>query len=358
MSTGTLAVDFAAVGRRIGLDEAGVARALQLHRDSIVIDGSAVCFRKNLSAPVSYDRYTVGGVTATNNTVTMPAAGLERALDEVNWCRRWIDANPDKVKLVLTVDDIHAAHREGLGGIILGPQDTAFIGHDLSLIGTFYDLGIRVLQLTYQSRNSVGDGCGEPFPGRLSRFGVDAVREMNRLGIVVDVSHTSEESSLHAVEVSEKPVILSHANPAALTKSIRTKSDGMIKAIAESGGVIGLTCLSAFVRLRPGRPTLLDWIEHVKYLVDLVGEDHVAIGLDLAEAMTEEDQKAGRRRYPEFATLDNDLPWEDNEVEDLTVPAEIPNVTLALVAGGFTDDQIRKILGLNFLRAFGEVWRA
>jgi len=332
-------------------------RARRLHRDAVVIDASSVVYRKGQSRPVRWDRYTDGGVTATNHTVTDPDAGLAEALGQVNDCRRWIEANADKVRLCLTADDIRAAHASGTGGIVFGPQDTAFLDRDLGRLGTFYDLGVRILQLTYQQRNTVGDGCGEPSPGKLSRFGIDLVREMEQTGVLVDLSHTSEATSFDVIDRATRTVVLTHAHPYALTPHIRAKSDALLKAVAETGGVIGLTTLSTFVQLDTTgrRPTIADYLAHIDYLVDLVGPDHVGIGSDLDESLSEADVLALPDQ--EFvATWFGPYTWQEHLVEGLTEAAELPAITAAMLGAGYDEATVRKILGGNFLRVFDDVW--
>jgi membrane dipeptidase len=347
----------AQLAEHLNLSDDDLTRVKELHQNSIVVDGSAVVYDRAMTLPVRYDRYSDGGVTATNHTVTIPACNLADALGELNACRRWISANPDKVVLCTSVADIEKAHADGLGGIVFGPQDTSYLETDLERVGIFYDLGIRVLQLTYQNRNFVGDGCGEPNPGGLSRFGISLVQEMQERGIVIDLSHCSHPTSFDAIARAAGPVVISHAHPAALAPHVRAKSDELLKAVAETGGVIGLTSLSEFVQLRSdgSRPTFDDYMTHMNYLIDLVGPDHVGVGLDLDETNTEEQEIAQSAVYPEFK--ERHYAWGEHLVENLTEATDFPNITAGLVAGGHDDETVRKIIGGNFLRVFGEVWR-
>ena len=347
-----------AVVKALGLDEDAVARALRVYNDTIVVDGSAVVFELGQTLPYRWDRYTAGGVTVTNHTVTMPDCSWIEAVAEITACRRWISDNSDKVTLCTTTSDIHRAKETGIGGIVFGPQDTSFLEKEIGRLDTVYDLGVRVLQLTYQHRNSVGDGCGEPNAGKLSRFGAEVVRRMEELGILVDLSHTSHPTSFDTIDRSTKPVVLSHAHPAALTPHVRAKSDELLKAIAATGGVVGLTSLSNFVKLRDdgSRPVLMDYIKHVDYLVNLLGPDHVGIGMDLDETNTEEEEVAQSGKYPEFR--EREFSWDDHLVENLEEAVDFPNVALGLVSIGYDNETIAKILGLNFMRVFEQVWKS
>jgi membrane dipeptidase len=180
---------------------------------------------------------------------------------------------------------------------------------------------------------------------------------MDNLGMVVDLSHCGATTAADAIKLSRNPVIFSHAHPNRLSPHVRAKDDDVLRALAERGGVIGITALSAFLydpaepRVRQGLPR---FVEHIKYLVDLIGIDHVGFGCDFDETNTPEKYKADHDAHPELST---GWSWEDKRIHDLTSAAEETNITRALVWGGFSDGEIRKILGENFLRVFKSVWR-
>jgi len=338
-------------GSDLGLDEAAEARAERLHRESLVIDCSGVVAYE----PEHFERTGAGGVDVVNHTVARPGQGLAESLAEINTCRRWIDANADRIVLARTADDIIQAKERGQESIVLGPQHSEFLGTDLSRLGTFHDLGVRIIQLTYQNRNWVGDGCGEPNPGGLSRFGRDLVAEMDRVGVVVDLSHVSHPTSFDAIELAAGPVILSHAHPAAVTPHVRAKSDDLIKALADKGGVIGLTALSPFTALTPGVwPGLPELRVHFEHVLNVVGADHVGIGFDFDETITYEHWLHAKQTHPEFVT---EHTYEQRRIRDLQDSSQALNITRILVSIGLDDESIRKILGLNFLRVFAAVWR-
>jgi membrane dipeptidase len=336
----------------VSLTDAQEERAERLHREAIVVDGSLTLKQDDRH----FELARAGGITATNHTVIWPDRDLHQALKEVNSCRRWIDQHPNQVLLATTVEHIHEAKRTGREAIIFGPQNTEMIGTDLDYLGTFYDLGVRILQLTYQRQNHVGAGCGEPRDGGLSTFGRRMVKEMNALGIVVDVSHGGRQTALDAMEVSSTPVIISHSHPYTPSPHVRAKDDDSLRALAAQGGVIGLTALSAFL-YRPERPRerpdLTAFVRHVQYLVDLIGVDHVGIALDFEETNTPEHYAASRLANPE---LNTGWSWEDKRIWDLEEVDQMPNVTRALVAAGFSDTEIAKMLGGNYLRVFEQVW--
>lgn len=330
-------------------------RARRLHEAAIVVDGSSVVRQE----PSHIERARAGGVTATNHTVTRPMSDLPTSLRELNSARRWIDANPDDVLLATTTGHIEDAKRTDREAIIFGPQNTEFIGTDLDLLGTTYDLGVRILQLTYQRQNWVGTGCGERHDAGLTTFGREFVREMNGLGMVVDVSHCGQQTGMDAVAASTAPVILSHAHPNRVAPHARAKDDELLRAIADSGGTIGLTAISMFLYdpAAPGvRPGLADLAKHFRYLIDLVGVDHVAIGSDFDETNTPEKYAADQAAHPEIYTDTAPFSWDDKRIHGLTHAGEELSISRVLVAEGLSDDEVRKVLGGNLLRVFAQVW--
>lgn len=327
-------------------------RAADLHRRAMVVDCSSVVMQED----AHFERAQSGGVTATNHTVTHPAADFETAVLDMASCRRWISDHDEDGLLATTVADIQLAKQSGREAILFGPQNTEFIGTDMRKLEAAYELGVRILQLTYQRQNWVGAGCGEAHDAGLSTFGRAVVREMAELGIVVDLSHCGAETAAQAIAASPHPVIFSHAHPHAVTPHVRAKSDDLLRALADRGGVIGITALSAFLA-DPARPRersgLGAFARHMAYLLELIGEDHVGIGLDFDETNTPEKFAAARREHPE---LDTGFGWDDKRIHDLTHAGEEMNVTRVLVSLGLSDVAILKILGGNFLRVFGQVW--
>ena len=330
------------------------ARAEALHAAAIVIDGSSVAMQED----AHFERAKAGGVTATNHTVTHPPSDFETAMLDMATCRRWVSQHADSGLMATSVADIRAAKETGREAIIFGPQNTEFIGTDLGRFEAAYEMGVRILQLTYQRQNWAGSGCDERRDGGLSTFGRALVREMDELGVVVDLSHCGHQTSFDAIAESRNPVILSHAHPASVTPHVRAKSDDLLRELAANGGVIGITALSAFLEdtAKPGqRPGMDAFVRHMAYLVDLIGVDHVGIGLDFDETNTPEKFAAARREHPE---LDTGFGWDDKRIHDLTHAGEEGNVTRALISMGLSDDDIPKILGGNFLRVFEAVWSA
>jgi membrane dipeptidase len=263
----------------------------------------------------------------------------------------------DRLVHVLTVDDILRAKREGKVGIIFGCQGLASkIEDDANLLRILHRLGLRIGQLTWNERNSIGCGCLEVPDSGLSQFGRVVVREMNHLGIVIDLAHAGGRTIQDTVELSEKPVIVSHANVRRLTDNPRNLSDDVLKSLAGRHGVVGITAYSPFCEAKAGvRPTLTEVVDHIAYVADLVGVDHVGIGSDFFEGESPvRFEHLFRVRHPDVIrhyTLDTVY------AEGFDRVSCFPRLTEALVDRGLADADILKILGGNFLRVFRDVWK-
>lgn len=267
----------------------------------------------------------------------------------------------DFIAKAATPDDVEAAKRAGkrclyfTGNGVPLTQDWLTPADELRYVRVFYHLGIRMMHLTYQRRNMIGDGCGETSNAGLSDFGRAAIAEMNRIGVIPDCAHSGWQTSLEAAQVSSKPVVASHSVAAAIHPHIRSKPDEVIQAIADSGGYIGICCISRFLRGAGGIAELLNHIDHV---AKKFGVDHVAIGTDVGTSSPNagaENRKAamaslGRRREP-FRSL-----WPKDDFKPTPGGADSlawtnwPLFTVGLVQRGYSDEDIRKIIGGNVLR--------
>jgi membrane dipeptidase len=324
-------------------------RSRKLHDEAIVIDGLEISkWGENV-----FRNMRAGGLTAVNCTVSI----LENFRQTINNIAGWQEAfarHADMIMPVKTVGDIQQAKRSGKTGIIFGFQNTSAIEDDLSLLGIFHELGVRVIQLTYMEGNLVGKGCLERVDSGLTHYGVEMVAEMNRLGILIDLSHVGYRTTMDAIEVSRKPVAFTHANPKSLCDHPRNKTDDAISALVRKGGVIGATIFPAFLPAG-NKSTLMDFLDVVDYLVKRVGIDHVAIGTDFTEGQPKEFFDwllTGRSKKGPSLKLDHPL----RNPEGIQSAADFPNLTHALLARGYAAADVKKILGENLLRVFREVW--
>jgi membrane dipeptidase len=213
---------------------------------------------------------------------------------------------------------------------------------------------VRVVQLCYNTQNLVGTGCYER-DGGLSDFGREVITEMNRVGIMVDLSHVGGKTSSEAIAFSKKPVCYSHCLPSGLKEHPRNKSDAQLKEIADAGGFVGVTMFAPFLK-RGIDATIEDYIEAIDYVVNLIGEDAVGIGTDFTQGYSVDffdwltHDKGRYRRLTNFGKVVNP--------EGIRTIGEFPNLTAAMERAGWSEARIRKIMGGNWLRVFKEVWGA
>lgn len=268
------------------------------------------------------------------------------ALQALDYWHAELAETPDW-RLVLKADDFRRTEREGRVAVVLAFEGAMPIDDDLGLLRMFHRLGIRSVGLTWNGRNLVGDGVAVGGGGGLTRFGRAAVAEMNRLGIVIDVSHMADAGIRDTIEASALPVIASHSNARALCPHPRNLPDDLARVLAGQGGVVGLHMLAQFVT-GSTEATLDQFLDHVDHFAGLVGPDHVGIGPDCLEqwpADVSRDLWAGT----EMAALEFRYP------SDFGSLAQFLNVTRGLVARGYDDGAIRGILGDNFRRVFEAV---
>jgi membrane dipeptidase len=292
-------------------------------------------------------------------------ATFEDAFDSM---ARWLAlaTRPDSQwKLVEKAADIPAAKREGKVGLMMGWQETKLLGNRIERAAAFHRMGLRACQLTYNEASAVGDGCLEPRNAGLTRFGHEVVEEFNRLGIAIDLSHVGERTSLDAARHSRKPVLLTHANAKAVHDRVRNKSDEVIRAVVATGGLVGAS-IHGFMNWDsdPAHPpSLAGFIEQVRYLVKLVGVDHVSFGTDFAAVgdpraadffleMSATRYGSGTGDY--VRAFGNSL--EGRFPPELNNPRHMARKTEALLAAGFREAEVEKIMGGNLLRVLGDIW--
>ena len=209
------------------------SEARKVYDEAIVIDGLNV---SNWESDAVFERLRAGNITAINATVATWENFVQTMAHLAAWMRRFRERQD--ILQVKETADIHAAKKLGKTGIILSFQNASPIENELDRLGLFLALGVRVIQLTYHETNLLGSGCWERNDCGLSNFGVDAVREMNRLGIVVDLSHVGPKTTMDAIEMSEQPVAITHANARSFCDHPRNKEEEALKLLAEKGGVV------------------------------------------------------------------------------------------------------------------------
>src|SRR5687767_3417231 len=249
--------------------------AQKLYNDSLVWDTHA-CFRLHPNADLSeLKRYRDSGVDFVSLNIGMDLNSFENTMQVLARYRSYISSHPDQYVLALTVDDVRRAKEAGKLAIAFDLEGSEPLLGNLNMISLYYDLGVRQMLLAYNKDNRASGGCMEGNIG-LTDFGRDVIRKMNRVGMVVDVSHMGYRATMEAFKVSTAPVIFSHSNPSGLRQHARNISDEQIKACAKTGGVVGINGIGDFL----GGTTSEIIVENIEYVANLVGPEHVGIGLD------------------------------------------------------------------------------
>lgn len=371
-------------------------RGLRLHAESLVFDsygfspraaidgealkkaalaGASDIELTDLREEMSMTRYVTDPVEKSDYEGAWRASGVtcifqnagEEGQDPLRMLKRLArftfatDLMRDFVSKAATPGDIEAVKRAGrhclylTGNGVPLTQQWVSVPDELRYLRVFYQLGIRMMHLTYQRRNMIGDGCAEEADAGLSDFGRAVIREMNRVGVIPDCAHSGWRTSLEAARISERPVVASHSTAGAIYPHIRSKPDNVIEAIVDSGGFIGICCISRFLR---GKGDIGAMLDHIDYVAKRFGVDHVAIGTDVAyssqNAAAEQKRAAVtslRRTRPEFRSL---WPQDDfvttAEMADSLAWTNWPLFTVGLVQRGYSDEDIRKIIGGNVMR--------
>jgi membrane dipeptidase len=326
----------------------------QLHQEALVVDThcdtllrllgrssgsqeqSAYRLRdRHAEGHIDLPRLKEGGVdvqffAAYIEPIYKPDRSLKRAMQIFDAFFTEVDANSDLMMLATSAQDILTAKEQGKLAAVLAIEGGEALEGDLGVLRLFHRLGVRSIGLTWNERNNIADGVGDSrSKGGLSVFGADLIKEMNRLGILVDVSHLSDPGFWDVVELSTQPIIASHSNSRAVCNHRRNLTDDQIKALAKNGGVMGMNFAAAFVK-EDGKPKLDDLLNHIDHIVELVGPEHVGLGSDFD----------GIGAAP----------------EELTDASTMPLITDGLCKRGYSDEHIRLILGGNYFRVFKEVW--
>jgi len=252
--------------------------------------------------------------------------------------------------------DFDRVREQGKAGILIGVQNSEHFEtpDDVNL---FHGLGQRVSQLTYNARNRIGNGSTERVDGGISDFGVSIVERMNEVGMAVDVSHSGDQTTLDACEISSRPVLFTHSNSRVLSNGHpRTKTDEAIRAMAATGGVMGITGVRMFVK--DSEPTTVEhFFDHIDHVRDLIGVEHLGIGSDVD--LHGYDDLPAAQNAALRANYKGSYAFRDKiDIEGIDHPKRMFDVTEGLIRRGYTDDQIRGVLGENFRRVLSQIWSA
>jgi membrane dipeptidase len=278
------------------------------------------------------------------NGVQVTLGAMELALDEwegvvADLARYYARARLGYMSVCTTAEELESSLRNGTVGLLLGLQDTLPIGRDLDRVETLYNAGVRVIQLTYNTRNLVGDGCTEREQGGLSRFGVELVRRLNDSGIIVDVSHSGYGTTMDAISVSERPIAFTHIVCRDVYDHARGKTDEQLRTLAESDGYAGIAAVPHFLR-KDGRQSVEDMMEHLEHAASIMGVDRVGIATDWGFWSTDFPAELHAPALEEFGRLgfraEDDLKMGE-ALGEFVNWTDWPELTYGLVSRGFSD---------------------
>jgi membrane dipeptidase len=345
-------------------DEPLSSRARRVHARATVVDA-------NLGPPITstdlplpqsvLDTARNAGVSVIKTSIGGFNAPYQDTLDEIAFYQRLIETHPDYFSQIRTITDIEAAKRDRKLGILFSFENVVCLAEELDRIDLFRNLGVRVMQLSYNLPSPFGAGVLSPPDSTLTDLGRQAVERMNALGVALDLAHANVPTTMAAIAASTKPVLITHTGVAAVHANVRNKPDEVLRAVAETGGVVGIFDLF-YLAPSPRQPNLDDYIAHMTHALNVCGEDHVGIGSDTSfDAMVlSDEERAGwnaeteRRRAAGVAA-----PEEDGRLpitEGLNRPDRTLVIADALLTRGYSERAVEKVLGPNFIRAFGEIW--
>jgi len=323
-----------------------------MHNDLIVIDGLQY---SNWNRAI-FQQLKEGGVTMMHVTVVYHEQIRETLLRIGEWNRQF-ELHHDLIMPVKSAADIRLAKKLGKVGIMFGAQNCSPIEDDIGMVEIMRELNLMIMQLTYNNQSLLACGCYEAEDSGVTRFGKQVIKEMNRVGMLVDMSHSAERSTLEAIDISERPIVISHANPNSFHQAKRNKSDTVLKALGESGGLLGFSLYPFHLKNGPDC-SLDDFCDMVANTADLMGIDHIGIGTDLCQEQplsVLEWMRNGRwskeMDYGEGSKANADWPRPLSWFRD---SRDFPNITKGLQNRGFRAEDIAKVMGMNWLNLLDE----
>lgn len=337
-------------------------RVIDLVRESLVIDMLAplkLDFRNEyFASPMSQadaDDIRRSGITGFHHSVGL--GGPDAYQNTLTYLSAWygfIGRNTHVLSLVGEVEDLDRAKAAGRAAVIMGVQNAEHFRRPGD-VKAFYELGMRCAQLTYNSQNRIGSGSTERVDGGISDYGVSIIEAMNEVGMLIDVSHSGDRTTLDAIELSPRPIAITHSNCRALNDHPRLKTDEAITRLAAKGGVMGITGVRMFVRDRD--PTTVEHMaDHIDHVVKVAGIEHVGIGSD-ADLNGYDDMPAEQGKQLRAAYKESYAFRERIDIDGFDHPQKVYDLTQVLVARGYTDEHIRLVLGGNFRRLLAATWK-
>ena len=301
-----------------------------------------------------FEEAIAGRVHAIHVTISY-WENTEATLANIGDWRRRFREHSDLILHVRNGSDILTAQETGRVGIILGFQNCSPIEDDLRKVEMLHEQGARIMQLTYNNQSLLATGCYEEGDSGVTRFGREVIKEMNRVGMIIDMSHSSEQSTLQTIELSERPIAITHANPSRWHEALRNKSDDVLKALSNSGGMLGFSMYPFHLNNGPDC-TLDDFCGMIIDTAEMMGIDHIGIGSDLCQNWgyeTLEWMRSGtwtfKPDYGEGSAANADWP---KQPDWFSSSLDFGNIVEGLKAKGMTDSDVKKVMGKNWLRFF------
>jgi membrane dipeptidase len=324
-------------------------RAAQLYKKALVWDDHSGFDPHGGHDLKNLEIWRKAGVHYLSVNVGYDVADWQATVKTLARFRQWLQTHPKKYALVRTIADVKRARKDGKLAIAFDLEGMNALNGDVNMVSLYYDLGVRQMLFAYNLNNLAGGGCHDGNVG-LTAFGRAVIKEMNRVGMVVDCSHTAYRTTMEAMEASDAPVIFSHSCAKALRDHGRNIVDEQIKACAKTGGVVGITGVSLF--LGENDTTSETFVNHIAHAAELVGAEHVGISLDYAfDAENVDGLLDAHKAY-----------WPENEdygrwPTSYVPPKQLMEITETMVKRGFKDREILGVLGGNFMRVASEVWK-
>ena len=318
------------------------------YKNQIIIDGLQYC---NWNRELFEDLWR-GGITAVHATLVY----WENTEESFQKIKEW-ETNFDKHKDIIchakTTNDILEAKKNNKVAIIFGFQNSAPIANDIFLVEKFFLKGLRFMQLTYNNQTPLGGGCFEVNDSGVSRFGLEVIEEMNRLGMIVDLSHAGSRTCLETIKFSSKPVVISHANPIFFYQSLRNINDEVLKELAKKNGFIGLSLYPYHLK-NQGNCSIEEFCEMIKQLINLIGIEHIGIGSDLCKNWPDEVvmwMRNGKwtKKIDYGESTSKSIKWPE-QPSWFTKGSDIKNIFQGLKKSGVREEYAFKILGENWLK--------
>jgi membrane dipeptidase len=339
-------------------------RARSLYRRATVLDCNLGPYIPSLDFPLPQDAIAIArntGVSAIKTSMGGFNAPFEETLAEVSLYLRLIEAHPESFMQIRRASDFAVAKRERKLGIIFSFESAACLEENIDRIDLFRNLGVRVMQLGYNTTSPFGAGVMSPAEATLTELGRQAVARMNASGVALDLSHANPATTAAALQASTKPVLITHAGCSGVHPHLRNKSDEQLRAIAEKGGVVGIYDLM-FLAPAGRQPTLDDYMAHMMHALNVCGEEHVGIGSDTtfgAFELSEEQRAQWNEQTAQRVASGVAAPEEDGRLpytEGLNRSDRCLVIADALLGRGYPPRVVEKALGANFIRAFTEIW--